>query len=456
MQLALQAATELELIVRLEKILATFVSQPWPGSSGSAIPTILPSSSPPGFAVTSGTGIATIASPSSAAAAAPSVTLALEPMKRGQRSLVHQLAQYYFVESEAFDPEPHRSIRLTRTPKSSIPMTLMSQAIQLHKTQPAALQTAEQWPPYCSVYFYMPLPPVSGASSKLDVWAGRDLCALLDGFPGGDYRMCEVKNMPVPSDAPHNRRVAAVALFANSDVALAALKYLPPADARLPFVARLGAPPPSLLTATSSVAAVKDDGVAEQVLSSTALAPRVLSRDDFNPDPFPSLAAPVGMHMDSVVKESWDDDEDVVDDRDTAVDSGSGLAVGGSAVRALLAANNTDGWRKRLADKQAAVALAAATGRPAGKLSGSNSKSKEVPVQAVVPNRYSAFIVNDDEDEQEDEEHGTQEKDDDDDDHAAAMAVAPPCGDDVWVCVDCTLHNDLGTIDCAACGAKRA
>eukprot|EP00455_Lapot_gusevi_P033864 TRINITY_DN3715_c0_g1_i11.p1 TRINITY_DN3715_c0_g1~~TRINITY_DN3715_c0_g1_i11.p1 ORF type:complete len:401 (-),score=72.80 TRINITY_DN3715_c0_g1_i11:87-1289(-) len=78
----------------------------------------------------------------------------LPPMNRAQRSLVHQMASHYFVDSEAHDPEPRRSIRLTKTSRSTIPMTLLSQAVQWYRSQPHNVQTAENWPPRCVLHMY--------------------------------------------------------------------------------------------------------------------------------------------------------------------------------------------------------------------------------------------------------------------------------------------------------------
>ncbi|KAK9238600.1 hypothetical protein V1525DRAFT_400515 [Lipomyces kononenkoae] len=51
----------------------------------------------------------------------PKRSLAFAPMKRTQRQFIHTLAEAYNLESESQDPEPHRSILLHRTSKTSLP-----------------------------------------------------------------------------------------------------------------------------------------------------------------------------------------------------------------------------------------------------------------------------------------------------------------------------------------------
>ena len=61
----------------------------------------------------------------------------LPPMNRERRALVHEMAFYYGVQSEAVDREPNRTCVLTRTDRSRVPKPLLSAAAYDDKQNPA-------------------------------------------------------------------------------------------------------------------------------------------------------------------------------------------------------------------------------------------------------------------------------------------------------------------------------
>jgi hypothetical protein len=178
--LVTQAAADMELVLKLEKALSQLL---YPDAD-----------TPPG--------------PHNPAMAGR--TLALPPMPRSQRSLVHQLASFYFVDSEAVDPEPHRSIRLASTERSSVPMTLLSQAVRVMQSEPSTLRCADQWPPRCVLQFYDLAPGVHA-------WHVR---SYLNSFS------CEFRFSELGESASSTGTSGLVAVFADPPTAQSALNAL--------------------------------------------------------------------------------------------------------------------------------------------------------------------------------------------------------------------------------------
>ncbi|KAK9468661.1 hypothetical protein V1512DRAFT_233383 [Lipomyces arxii] len=66
----------------------------------------------------------------------PKRSLAFPPMKSTQRQFIHTLAEVYNLESEAQDPEPHRSVVLHRTSRTALPDRNLAQSYAiLQKTK---------------------------------------------------------------------------------------------------------------------------------------------------------------------------------------------------------------------------------------------------------------------------------------------------------------------------------
>jgi len=55
------------------------------------------------------------------------------PMQTHQRWLLHQLATYWNVDSESFDPEPRRTVRVVKTPHSKAPSMKLTDAVKLYR-----------------------------------------------------------------------------------------------------------------------------------------------------------------------------------------------------------------------------------------------------------------------------------------------------------------------------------
>jgi hypothetical protein len=60
--------------------------------------------------------------------------LNFRPMNAEKRAFVHQLAPYYFVDAEAQDPEPKRSVVVYRTPQTCLPPYTVFDAITTRKS----------------------------------------------------------------------------------------------------------------------------------------------------------------------------------------------------------------------------------------------------------------------------------------------------------------------------------
>ncbi|KAK9332594.1 hypothetical protein V1520DRAFT_334558 [Lipomyces starkeyi] len=79
----------------------------------------------------------------------PKRSLAFPPMKRTQRQFIHTLAEAYNLESESQDPEPHRSVLLHRTAKTTLPERNLTRSYAIYlktKAQEGALPSSRTLP----------------------------------------------------------------------------------------------------------------------------------------------------------------------------------------------------------------------------------------------------------------------------------------------------------------------
>lgn len=85
-------------------------------------------------------------------------TKTLPPMPHRQRWLLHTMAQFYNMESESFDQEPRRSVRLVKTERTQPPTMKLTDAIKLYRasksTAAAAAGTAPPFAPPTSLHLY--------------------------------------------------------------------------------------------------------------------------------------------------------------------------------------------------------------------------------------------------------------------------------------------------------------
>lgn len=73
---------------------------------------------------------------------------ALEPMTRGQRALVHELARHYGIATQSYDSEPRRRVDLFRSEKTDWPSLRLSDAVKAAAAAaaaPAATAAGEEW-----------------------------------------------------------------------------------------------------------------------------------------------------------------------------------------------------------------------------------------------------------------------------------------------------------------------
>jgi len=62
-------------------------------------------------------------------------------MNKTRRSVVHQLASYYNLYSVSLDPEPHRAVRVERTPQAQVPVVLVSRVLEMRERQAAQVRS---------------------------------------------------------------------------------------------------------------------------------------------------------------------------------------------------------------------------------------------------------------------------------------------------------------------------
>lgn len=150
----------------------------------------------------------------------------LPPMNHQQRYLVHLLADAFSLESEAFDPEPRRSIRLTRGETSHVPALLVSAAVRSYQKllSSQTVKTAEEWPKPCTLVFY------DFATNDIRT---RDVHNFLKHC-AGEYRLVNLNAEEVATlhatgrlqttSSSTSSSLTCLAIFGNADAAKRALK----------------------------------------------------------------------------------------------------------------------------------------------------------------------------------------------------------------------------------------